>query len=313
MDKIAFIFPGQGAHFIGMGKSIYDTCSSGRAVFEKIEALRPGTLSQCFEGRGEILNQTVNTQPCIFTVEMATVVTLNDMGLTPQAVAGFSLGEITGLVTSGILSLEDGLCLVSARGQAMEMATRGSAATMVAVLKLENKTVEALCEEFTGCYPVNYNCPGQLVVALLNQDLKDFTARVKALGGRGMPLGLSGGFHSPYMEEATKQLEPTLNQLSFSEGSIPLYGNATALPYSGSPEAIKAGILHQINHPVLWEKTIRQMIMDGVTTFIEVGPGKTLGGFLKKINSEINSFHSDDLIKDYYEKQKAGKEWSLEC
>ncbi|KNZ41566.1 ACP S-malonyltransferase [Acetobacterium bakii] len=313
MGKIAFLFPGQGAHFVGMGQSIFDTSPSGKGVFESIEALRPGTLSQCFDGPKEVLNRTVNTQPCIFAVEIATMVTLNDMGLSPQAVAGFSLGEISGLVAAGIISLEDGLQLVTARGQAMEMATRGSDATMAAVLKLDNAVVETLCAEFTGCYPVNYNCPGQLVVALLTADLPDFVARAKALGGRGMPLGLSGGFHSPYMEEAVKTLLPTLNGLSFLKGSIPLYGNATALPYPQSPEEVKAGILHQINHPVLWEKTIRQMMADGITTFIEVGPGKTLGGFLKKISSEINSFHSDDLIRDYYEKQKAGKEWSLEC
>ncbi|MGV8906851.1 MAG: ACP S-malonyltransferase [Acetobacterium sp.] len=313
MGKIAFLFPGQGAHSIGMGKSIFDSSVSGRTLFNNIEALRPGTKAQCFEGPTEILNQTVNTQPCIFTVECAALMTLKEMGVVPQGVAGFSLGEITGLVAADILTLEDGLTLVTARGQAMEKATRKSDATMVAVLKLKNDVVEALCQEFSECYPVNYNCPGQLVVALNNKDLPDFVNRVKVSGGRGLPLGLSGGFHSPYMAVATKELEPHLAELSFSKGSLPLYGNATGLPYSESPNDIKAAIIYQINHPVFWEKTIHQMIADGFTTFIEVGPGKTLGGFLKKINSEIKSFHSNDLILDYYEKQKAGKEWSLEC
>ncbi|MBK5244328.1 MAG: ACP S-malonyltransferase [Eubacteriaceae bacterium] len=313
MDKIAFLFPGQGAHAVGMGKSIVELSPSGRGVFDKIETLRPGTKIQCFEGPAEILNQTVNTQPCIFTVEMAATMALNDMGLIPQAVAGFSLGEISGLVASGILSIEDGLTLVIARSQAMKMATQKTDATMVAVLKLNNDVVEALCQEFSLCFPVNYNCPDQLVVALNNKDLPEFLARVKALGGRGLPLGLSGGFHSPYMTEATNQLEPNLANLSFSKGSIPLYGNATALPYPESPNEIKSAILYQINHPVFWEKTIHQMIADGITTFIEVGPGKTLSGFFKKINSKIKIFHSDDPIKDFYEKQKAGKEWSLEC
>lgn len=313
MGKIAFLFPGQGAHAVGMGKSIVELSPSGKGVFDKIEALRPGTKAQCFEGPAKTLNQTVNTQPCIFTVEIAATMALTDMGLIPQAVAGFSLGEISGLVAADILSLEDGLTLVSARGQAMEIATQNTDATMVAVLKLKNDVVKELCQEFSLCFPVNYNCPGQLVVALNNKDLADFLNQVKAHGGRGLPLGLSGGFHSPYMNEATKQLEPKLKNLSFSKGSIPLYENATALPYPESPDEIKAAILYQINHPVFWEKTIHQMMTDGINTFIEVGPGKTLNGFLKKINSEIKSFHSDDLIKDFYEKQKAGKEWSLEC
>jgi|LGVF01.2.fsa_nt_gb [acyl-carrier-protein] S-malonyltransferase len=313
MDKIAIIFPGQGAHSVGMGSLIYGKIPSAKECFDTIDHHRPDTSSQCFNGPLEVLNQTSNTQPCIFSVEYATFIALSHMGIKPQGIAGFSLGEITGLVAASILSLDDGLSFVIARGKAMENASKHATSTMVAVLKLENNHIENLCKKFNQCYPVNYNCPKQLVVALQQKDLTVFLNEVKQLGGRGLPLGLSGGFHSPFMNHAVSELEPILNQLFFSKATIPLYGNSMATPYPIETEAIKNTILHQINHPVLWEKTISNMITDGFTTFIEVGPGKVLGGFLKKINSSVRYFHSSDLIHAYLEKQDSGKEWSLEC
>lgn len=313
MGKIAILFPGQGAQFVGMGQTLSAQSATAKDVFDKIDAIRPGTSQLCFEGPAEDLNKTINTQPCIFAVELATFATLKDMGIRANALAGFSLGEITGLAAAEMVNLKDGLKLVTKRGQAMEQATKEFDATMIAVLKLDEPTIEALCKEFKQCYPVNYNCPGQLVVALLKSDMDGFMERVKALKGRGIPLGLSGGFHSPFMTYATKLLEKEIFGLTFSQGSVPLYANATALPYPDTSVEIRGQLLYQINHPVLWEKTIRGMINEGFTTFIECGPGKTLAGLLKKIDSSVTCYNSDALINNYYESQKAGKEWSLEC
>jgi [acyl-carrier-protein] S-malonyltransferase len=313
MGKIGIIFPGQGAHFVGMGKALCEMSESARAVFEKIDVLRPGTSALCFGGPEEELNKTINTQPCIFAVEQAALAFLRDNGIVSQGYAGFSLGEITGLVASGILSLEEGLDFVTRRGRAMESASQICAATMIAVLKLDNETVESLCQEFNQCYPVNYNCPGQLVVALLREDVDLFLKRVKEIGGRGMSLDLSGGFHSPFMTYATELLQQDLNQFKFQSGSVPLYANASAQPYPASSEEIKSYVLHQIDHPVQWEKIIRNMIMDGYTTFIECGPGKTLGGFIKKIDASVLYYHYETLLAEYSEAKNAGKEWSFIC
>lgn len=313
MGKIALLFPGQGSQFIGMGKPLYEHCPSSRAIFDQVDSIHHGTSTLCFEGPAEDLNQTHNTQPCIFAVELAALAALKCVGVEAQGIAGFSLGEVTGLVASGVLTMEDGLKFVKKRGKAMEEASKMTPAFMVAVLKLDNAKVEALCKEFNQCYPVNYNCPGQLVVALLKEDQELFLTRVKELGGRGIPLSLSGGFHSPFMTYATKLLEKKIYELTFSEGSIPLYSNAYAKPYPTSPVDIRSYILHQINHPVLWEQTMRNMIEDGFTTFIECGPGKTLGGFLKKIDKTVTCYHVETLLTDYLEAKNAGKEWSFIC
>ncbi len=313
MGKIALLFPGQGAQFVGMGKPLYELSPTARAVFDQVDTFHPGASTLCFEGPAETLNQTENTQPCIFAVELAAWSALKRIGIEAQGIAGFSLGEVTGLVASGVLSMEDGLKFVKKRSQAMEEAAQMTPATMIAVLKLDDPTVEALCKEFNQCYPVNYNCPGQLVVSLLKADLELFQARVKALGGRGIPLTLSGGFHSPFMTYATKLLEKRIYELTFSEASIPLYSNAYAKPYPEAPQKIRDYILHQINHPVLWEQTMRNMIANGFTTFIECGPGKTLAGFLKKIDKSVTCLHVETVLTDYLEAQNAGKEWSFIC
>ncbi|WP_414731964.1 ACP S-malonyltransferase [Acetobacterium carbinolicum] len=313
MGKIALLFPGQGSQFVGMGKPLYELSQCAREIFDQVDAVHPGTSTLCFEGPAEALNQTLNTQPCIFAVELAALTALKCVGVEVQGIAGFSLGEVSGLVASGVLSMADGLKFVKKRGQAMNEASQMTPASMVAVLKLDNATVEALCKEFSQCYPVNYNCPGQLVVAMLRNDQEEFLIRAKELGGRGIPLTISGGFHSPFMTYATKLLEKKIYELTFSAGSIPLYSNAYAKPYPESPVDIRDYILHQINHPVLWEQTMRNMIADGFTTFIECGPGKTLGGFLKKIDKSALYYHVETVLTDYLEAKNAGKEWSFVC
>lgn len=313
MAKIALLFPGQGSQYVGMGKPLYELSPCSREIFDQVDTIHPGTSALCFEGPAEGLNQTQNTQPCIFAVELAALAALKCIGVEAQGIAGFSLGEVTGLVAAGVLSMDDGLKFVKKRGRAMEEASQMTPASMVAVLKLDNATVEALCQEFNQCYPVNYNCPGQLVVALLKDDQEAFLMRVKELGGRGIPLTLSGGFHSPFMTYATKLLEQKIYELTFAAGSIPLYSNAYAKPYPTAPVDIRDYILHQINHPVLWEQTIRNMIADGFTTFIECGPGKTLGGFIKKIDKSVTCCHVETVLTDYLEAKNAGKEWSFIC
>jgi len=313
MGKIALLFPGQGSQYVGMGKPLYELSPCSREIFDQVDVIHPGTSKLCFEGPAEALNQTKNTQPSIFAVELAALAALKCVGVEVQGIAGFSLGEVTGLVASGVLSMEDGLKFVKKRGQAMEEAAQMTPAAMVAVLKLDNIKVETLCKEFNQCYPVNYNCPGQLVVALLKEDQELFLTRVKELGGRGIPLTLSGGFHSPFMTYATKLLEKKIYELRFSEGAIPLYSNASAKPYPAAPVDIRSNILHQINHPVLWEQTMHNMIADGFTTFIECGPGKTLSGFMKKIDKSVTCYHVETLLTDYLEAKNAGKEWSFVC
>jgi [acyl-carrier-protein] S-malonyltransferase len=291
MGKIAFLFPGQGAQFVGMGKETAVNFKTAQTVFEQADAIKAGTSNLCFEGSLEELNLTINTQPCIFTVEIATLEALKEIGINPSGFAGFSLGEISGLVASGSIDLSAGFELIEKRSRAMSTATADFEAMM---------TVLSICQAFEMAYPVNYNCPGQLVVSLLKKDEKEFQKLVKEAGGRGMPLKVSGGFHSPFMTSAISSFEESLKSIDFKNSDFPLYGNQTALPYPDDQEEIRTTVLNQISHPVLWEKTIRQMIADGFDHFIEVGPGKTLSGFIKKIDPSVKCDHADDLLNDFF-------------
>ncbi len=297
MGKIALVFPGQGAQFVGMGFDSYRQFESAQAVFDQADAFNSGILDLCFNGPIEKLNQTKNTQACLFTTELALVAALNEMNVKYEGLAGFSLGEITGLVVSSILSLEEGLELVFKRGQAMEKAAKESASMMIAVLKLNASKVEAICQDFSRAYPVNYNCPGQVVVSLLREDQNTFIQAVKEAGGRGIALNVSGGFHSPFMSTATDGFYKAIQDLNFQPPRIPLYSNTNALAYPKTRDDIIKQITYHINHPVYWEKTIRNMIADGFDQFIEVGPGKTLSGFIKKIDPYVHCSQAEDLLK----------------
>ena len=286
MGRIAFLFAGQGAQVPGMGKSFYDNCASSRKVFETADLLRPGTSLQCFEGTAEELKETKNTQPCLLTVELAIAQALTDAGICADVTAGFSLGELSALTYAKAFDLETGIQLVMKRGALMQEASEKQDTSMAAVLKLSNEDVEKVCAQFSQIYPVNYNCPGQVSVSGAAAEMNDFYAAVKEAGGRALPLKVSGAFHSPFMADAAAEFAKELAAVSFQKPVIPIYSNYTGEEY---PEGICEILSQQIDHPVKWEMIIRAMISAGVDTFVEIGPGTTLTGFMKKIDPSVKA------------------------
>ncbi|HNW86185.1 MAG TPA: ACP S-malonyltransferase [Candidatus Limiplasma sp.] len=280
MGKIAFVFAGQGAQYAGMGQSLYEASPAARQVLNEAEALRPGTLEQCFHGEPGMLNQTVNTQPCLMAVDCACAAALMEKGVQPAGFAGFSLGEIAALATSGMLRFQEAFALVLRRAEWMQACAERNPGGMAAVLKLDDAAVEAICAQ-QQAYPVNYNCPGQVVCAMRSERIAPFTEAVKAAGGRALPLAVSGGFHSPLMADAAEALRGYAAQLTFQEPSAPLYANKTCRPYTVAHAAEWLGA--QVESPVRWTELIRNMQADGYTDFIEVGAGKTLSGLIGKI------------------------------
>ena len=286
MGRVAFLFAGQGAQVPGMGKSFYDNCEASRKVFETADLLRPGTSKQCFEGTAEELKETKNTQPCLLTVELAIAQALTEAGIHADVTAGFSLGELSALTYAKAFDLETGIRLVMKRGALMQEASEKQDTSMAAVLKLSNEDVEKVCAQFSQIYPVNYNCPGQVSVSGAAAEMNDFYAAVKEAGGRALPLKVSGAFHSPFMAEAAAEFAKELAAVSFQEPVVPIYSNFTGEEY---PENICEILSQQIDHPVKWEMIIRAMIRAGVDTFVELGPGTTLTGFMKKIDPSVKA------------------------
>lgn len=291
MGKIAFVFSGQGAQYPGMGQSLAECSPAARGVFDLADSLRPGTSAQCFSGTAEELSITINTQPCLYCVDLAAAKALEERGVRPDFAAGFSLGEAAAVTFGGILSEQAGFDFVCKRAEAMDAAARRNPGSMAAVLKLPNETVEALCKEFTQVWPVNYNCPGQLVVAGEKEQLAAFGQKVKEAGGRAAPLAVSGGFHSPFMEDAARELDQFLAGAEFRPGRLPVYANFTARPYGDDPRGL---LVSQVRSPVRWQETVEALAGEGVDTFLECGPGKTLCGLIKKTLKTARVFQVQD-------------------
>ena len=290
MGKIALIFSGQGAQYSGMGKALYDASPAAKAVFDMADSIREGTSAQCFEGAAEELNRTVNTQPCVFTADLAAAYAVKEAGIVPDCVAGFSLGEIAALAYAGILTDEEAFRLVCKRGELMDRAAKENPGAMVAVMKMTPAQVEEVCAGFDKTYPVNYNSPAQTVVATTSESADEFCEAVKAAGGRAKQLPVSGAFHSPFMADAAAGLADYMKDVDFKEPALPIYSDYTAKPYEGDyKELVRA----QVENPVRWQTIVENMIAEGVDTFIEVGVGKTLAGLIKRIDENVAAFKAE--------------------
>ncbi len=295
MGKIAFVFSGQGDQCPGMGKELAEKYVAAEAVFAACDSLRPGTSEQCFAGTEEELKETRNTQPCLFAMELAAASVLMDKGITPDVVAGFSLGEVVAATVSGMFDLNTGFRLVCRRGMLMQREADKFDTFMAAVVKLTPEEVQEICSRYPEVYPVNFNCPGQISVSGLASQMEGFSADVKAAGGRVIPLKVKGAFHSPFMRDAAKAFAEELALAAFRERRIPLYSNLSGEPYTESAAGLLSG---QISSPVQWEKIIRNMIAGGVDTFIEIGPGKTLCNMIRRINAGVKATGVNEYLAE---------------
>lgn len=279
----AYVFPGQGSQFSGMGKDLYDASSAAKKLFESANEILGFKITDImFYGDSEDLKQTKVTQPAVFLHSVAAALTIGDF--LPDMVAGHSLGEFSALVASGAIGFEDGLKLVYARAMAMQKACEQTPSTMAAVLGLEDSKVEEVCATIEGVVPANYNCPGQLVISGEKEAIQLACKALKEAGAkRALPLPVGGAFHSPLMESAREELAAAIGETIFHTPVCPIYQNVDALPHT-SPEEIRENLLKQLTSPVRWTQTVMNMTKNGATEFCELGPGNVLEGLIKKCN-----------------------------
>ena len=289
--KNAYVFPGQGAQFVGMGKDLYDNNADAKALFERANEILGFRITDLmFNGIDEDLKQTKVTQPAVFLHSVIKALSIGS-DFKPDMVAGHSLGEFSALVANGTLTFEDGLKLVYQRAMAMQEACQLKPSTMAAVLGLDDSKVEEICASITSgiVVPANYNCPGQLVISGEIEAVNEACEKLKAAGAkRALVLQVGGAFHSPLMKPAEEKLAIAIENTKFSQGSCPIYQNVTAQA-EVNPEQIKANLLKQLTAPVKWTQCVQAMVTDGAVRFEECGPGKVLQGLVKKIapSSEI--------------------------
>lgn len=285
----AYVFPGQGAQFVGMGKDLYETSAVAKELFDKANEILGFNITEImFNGTDEELKQTKVTQPAVFLHSVILAKTLTDF--KPEMVAGHSLGEFSALVANGTLSFEDALQLVSKRAMAMQKACEITPSTMAAVLNLDDKIVEDICASIDGVVvAANYNCPGQLVISGETKAVELACEKMKEAGAkRALILPVGGAFHSPMMEPAREELAAAIEATTFNTPICPVYQNVTAAAVS-DPAEIKKNLITQLTAPVRWTQSVQQMIADGVTQFTEVGPGKVLMGLINKINKDVET------------------------
>ncbi len=299
MENVAFIFPGQGSQYVGMGKELHDNFRVAKEVFEEAdEALKFSISSLCFQGPEERLKLTENTQPAILTASIAVLRVLQaEKGLVPRLVAGHSLGEYSALVASGALAFADAVRIVRLRGKFMQEAVPVGVGTMAAILGMERGQVEKLCQEAAQeeiLAPANFNCPGQIVIAGHTKAVERAMERVKQDGKKAILLPVSAPFHSPLMKPAGERLEKALDDIPVSDLKVPVVTNVEA-EINQAKEKVKALLVAQVWHPVRWEESMQKIAGDGVAQVLEIGPGKVLSGLMKRIDPKIETKNIEDI------------------
>ncbi|HOX54051.1 MAG TPA: ACP S-malonyltransferase [Candidatus Omnitrophota bacterium] len=294
MKNIAYIFPGQGSQYVGMGKEIYRISPQAKSVFDKADKVLGFSLTKlCFQGPQEQLKSTINCQPAIFTLSVAVLEAFKShpksKNFKPKFTAGLSLGEYSALVASEVFSFEDALKIVRQRAEYMEEDARSTPGKMAAILGMDLEKVKAICKD-CATYVANLNCPGQVVVSGKAVDIDKTVEAVKAQGFKAIVLEVSGAFHSYYMNPAGEKLSALLNKSKINPAQIPVVSNVIAKPEI-KPEEIKANLVRQVSASVLWEESVRYMAGQGVTEFIEIGPGQILKGMLRRIDSKLKVFN----------------------
>lgn len=285
--KHAYVFPGQGAQFSGMGKELYENSVEAKTLFDKANEILGFNITEImFGGTADELKQTKVTQPAVF---LHSVILAKVMGINPDAVAGHSLGEFSALVAAGALSFEDGLRLVAKRAMAMQKCCESQPGGMAAILNLDDAIVEQVCGQIEGVVvAANYNCPGQLVISGADEAVDAACVKLKEAGAkRALRLPVGGAFHSPLMEAARAELEQAIAEVEFMTPVCPIYQNVDAKPQT-EPQAIKANLIAQLTAPVRWTQIVKNMVVDGVTEFTELGPGNVLQGLIKKADTSVS-------------------------
>jgi [acyl-carrier-protein] S-malonyltransferase len=299
MKQTAFIFPGQGSQYVGMGKEFYDNFRVAKEVFEEADdALRFSVSSLCFQGPEEALKLTENTQPAVLTASIAALRVLqSEKGIPPHVTAGHSLGEYSALVASGALSFADAVRIVRLRGRFMQEAVPVGEGAMAAILGMEREQIEKLCEEVSSgevLTPANFNCPGQIVIAGHSKAVERAIERVKQEGKKAVLLPVSAPFHSPLMKPAGERLEKELDGIAVRDLKVPVVTNVEA-EINTSKERVKGLLVAQVSSPVRWEESILRMTEDGIEQVFEIGPGKVLSGLMKRINPKVETKNLEDI------------------